>query len=125
MTDTLDSKSHDAETFDERLTSDTETKRELAKQFLKGEGVERDERKAVSLLEDCVGLGDADSMILLAKCCALGYGMEPNAERAKRLIFESSVNGNQTAFSFIKLINERRGKETFEVKSEHLIHQAT
>ena len=68
--------------------TEIEAKRESARRLLEGDGVDKDEVKAVSLLEDCVAHGDADAMMMLAKCCALGRGIEHNAERAEALVSE-------------------------------------
>ena len=83
-----------------------EAKREMVGQLLKGDGVEKDEAKAVSLLEDCVADGDADAMLMLAKCCALGRGMKHNAERAEALVIEAAWKGNNEAWCLRKLIND-------------------
>lgn len=75
----------------------TPAKKELAKRLLEGDGVEKNETKAVSLLEECVKEGSSDAMWLLAKCCALGYGTEHDAERAEMLIEKPAVHGNKGA----------------------------
>ena len=94
-----------------------EAKREMIGQLLKGDGVEKDEAKAVSLLEDCVADGDADAMLMLAKCCALGRGMEHNAERAEALVSEAAEKGNDEARILMKLISNWKGKETIDLRS--------
>ena len=78
----------------------------MAERLLKGDGVDKDEAKAVSLLEDCVAHGDADAMVMLAKCCALGRGMEHNAERAGVLVIDAAWKGNNEARILRKLIND-------------------
>ena len=45
--------------------TEIEAKRESARRLLEGDGVDKDEAKAVSLLEDCVAHGDADAMVML------------------------------------------------------------
>ena len=90
----------------------TEAKRELARRLMEGDGVDKDEAKAVSLLEDCVARGDAHAMVVLANCCALARGMEHNAERAEALIKESAEKGNQEAQSLMEVINDCKGKES-------------
>ena len=73
-----------AATLDDSATQGgMEAKREMARRLMEGDGVDKDEAKAVSLLEDCVAHGDADAMVMLAKCCALGCGMGHDAERAE------------------------------------------
>ena len=57
------------------------------------------------LLEDCVECGDAKAMVMLAKYCVFGHGIEDDRERAKELIVEAAKKGNQEAFSLIRLIN--------------------
>ena len=79
-------------------------KRRMAKRLLIGDGVDKDEAKAVSILEDCVARGDADAMIMLAKCCALARGMEHDIQRAETLISESAKNGNREAQCLMKLV---------------------
>ena len=85
-------------------------KREMARRLLKGDGVEKDEAKAVSLLEDCAARGDADAMVMLAKCCALGQGMKHKAEHAEALVTEAAKKGNDEAQRLMRLINEWKGK---------------
>lgn len=89
---------------------DVEAKRELAKRLMEEE---TDEKKAnaVSLLEDCVAIGDPDSMLMLGKCCALGRGMEQNVERAKVLLSESAKKGNSEAQFLMKIITSFQGEE--------------
>ena len=89
-----------------------EAKREKARRLLEGDGVDKDEAKAVSLLEDCVAHGDADAMVMLAKCCALGRGMEHNAERAEALVSDAAEKGNDEARILLQLINEWKGKQS-------------
>ena len=86
----------------------------MARRLLEGDGVDKDEAKAVSLLEDCVALGDTDAMVMLAKCCALGRGMEHNAERAEVLVSEAAKKGNDEARVLLQLINDCKGKERFD-----------
>ena len=93
-----------------------EAKRELARRLMEGDGVDKDEAKAVSLLEECVAHGDADSMVLLAKCCALARGMQHNAERAEALVSEAAEKGNYEAYILLQLINDFKGKERIYLK---------
>ena len=116
MADTVDVKSHYTRRSNELATGDIQTKRELAKRLMKGEGINKNETQAVILLEECAALGDADAMLMLAKCCALGCGMEQNAGRAKALISEASLKGNKEASSLMKLINEFKEKEGADMK---------
>ena len=87
-----------------------EAKREMARRLMEGDGVGKDEAKAVSLLEDCVAHGDADAMVMLAKCCALGCGMEHNAERAEALVSDAAEKGNYEAYILSRLVNEWKRK---------------
>ena len=96
----------------QRTQSRVGTKRKKAKQLMKGDGVEQDEAKAVSLLEDCVAHGDADSMMVLAKCCALGCGMEYNAKRAEALVSEAANKGNAEAQNMMEHITVCKGEES-------------
>ena len=86
-------------------------KTEFARRLLKGDGVDKDEEKAVSLLEDCVAHGDADAMVMLATCCAHGSGMEYNAERAEALLSDATMKGNNEARILMKLINDWKGNK--------------
>ena len=85
----------------------------MAKRLVFGDGVDKDEAKAVSLLEDCVTHGDTDAMVMLAKCCALGRGMEHDAERAEALVSEAADKGNHEARFLLRLINDWKGTERF------------
>ena len=94
---------------------DMEAKREMARRLMEGDGVDKDEAKAVSLLEDCVAHGDADAMVMLAKCCALGCGMEHNAKRAEALVSEAAKKGNKKARILLQLINDWKGNEHIDL----------
>ena len=94
---------------------DMETKREMAGRLLKGDGVDKAEEKAVSLLDDCVAHGDADAMVMLAKCCARGCGMEHDAERAEVLLSDAAEKGNDEARILMKLISDWKGKEILQL----------
>ena len=88
-----------------------EAKREMARRLLIGDGVDKDQAKAVSILEDCVARGDTDAMVMLAKCCALAHGIEHNAERAETLVSDAAQKGNHEAHILMKLINDWKGQE--------------
>ena len=92
-----------------------EDKKELAKRLLKGDGVEKDEAKAVSLLEDCVAFGDADAMVTLAECYAYGCGTEQDKDYAETLISQSAEKGNSEAKEMMKLIKEWKGEEAISL----------
>ena len=89
----------------------------MARRLVEGDGVDKDEAKAVSLLEDCVTHGDADAMVMLAKCCALGRGMEHNAERAEALVSDAAKKGNHEARLLLQLINDWKEKQHIDLKS--------
>ena len=72
-------------------------KREMAKRLVKGEGVPTNFRLSVAYLEDCVAEGDADAMLMLAECCALGRGIEQNRRRTERLVALAAMKGNDCA----------------------------
>ena len=88
----------------------------MARRLLEGDGVDKDEAKAVSLLEDCVAHGDADAMVMLAKCCALGRGMEHNAKRAEALVSDAAKKGNNEARILLQLINDWKGKQRVDLE---------
>ena len=96
---------------------DMEAKREMARRLLEGDGVDKDEAKAVSFLEDCVAHGDADAMVMLAKCCALARGMKHDAERAEALVSDAAEKGNNEARILLQLINDWKGKQHIDLKS--------
>ena len=87
-----------------------EAKKEMAGRLLVGDGVDKDDARAVLLLEDCVARGDADAMLMLAICCAFGRGMEHNAERAEALVLEAAMKGNDEARILMELINDWKEK---------------
>ena len=92
-------------------------KREMARRLLEGDGVDKDEAKAVSLLEECVAHGDADAMVMLAKCCVLGLGMGHNAKRAEALVSDAAKKGNHEARFLLQLINDWKGEKRFNLGS--------
>ena len=94
-----------------------DAKRKMAWRLLKGDGVDKNEAKAVSLLDDCVAHGDADAMVMLARCCALGCGMEHDAERAEALLSEAPKKENDEARILMKLINNWKGKQSIDLES--------
>ena len=96
---------------------DMEAKREMARRLLIGDGVDKDEAKAVSILEDCVAHGVTDAMVMLAKCCALARGIEHNAERAEALLTDAAEKGNHEARVLMQLINHWKGKERVDLWS--------
>ena len=102
---------------DSATQRDMEAKREMAWRLLKGDGVDKDEAKAVSLLEDCVAHGDADAMVMLATCCAHGSGMEYNAERAEALLSDATMKGNNEARILMELISNWKGKNCMALRS--------
>ena len=104
------------------VEEDTDAKKELAIRLLEGNDVPQNHPKAVALLEDCVALGDADSMLMLAKCCALGRGIEQNAERAESLISRAGNKGNEEALCLVELINEWKEKQSINLSSLSGIH---
>ena len=88
---------------------------ELAKRLMEGEGVDKNEPRAVDLLEDCVAFGDAYSMLRLAKCCALGCGIAQNGVRAETLVTESAKKENKEAQTLMEIINDCKEKETISL----------
>ena len=92
-----------------------EAQKELARRLLEGDGVDKDEAKAVSLLEDCVAHGDTVAMVMLAKCCAFARGMEYNAERAKALVSDAADKGNDEAQYLMRFIQEYQEKDKIDL----------
>ena len=91
-----------------------DAKKELAIRLIEGNCALQNHPKGVALLEDCVALGDTEAMIMLAKCCALGHGMEHDAERAESLISEAADKGNHEALRLMKLINDWKGQQSID-----------
>ena len=117
MTDKKDLKAPDAKR--QRVLAGQggiDAKRELAIRLMEGNGVPQNHPKAVALLEDCVALGDAEAMFMLAKCCAFGRGMEHDVERAESLICEAANKGNGEAWRLMRLINDWKGQHIIDLK---------
>ena len=72
-------------------------------------------KKAVSLLEDCASLGDADAMLILAQCYALGPEREQNLKRIETLLAESSKNGNKEARSLVEFMTNLEGQKIVDL----------
>ena len=122
MTDKQDLKTQSTDELHESVAQGyTIAKRELARRLLKGKGIDKDEAKAVSILEDCVALGDSEAMVMLAKCCAFGHGMEHNGERAEALVSEAAEKGNKEAQTLMKLIDDWKGQESIDLSYPALI----
>ena len=118
MTDKKDMKAQSVDELDVLVAhGDMDAKRELARTLIEGNGVPQNHTIAVALLEDCVALDDADAMLMLAKCCALGHGMKHDVERAESLICEAANKGNHEAQCLMKLINDWKGKQSVNLMS--------
>ena len=85
-------------------------KKEFARRLMIGKEVEKDEVKAVRLLKECAEDGDAEAMLMLGECCALGRGVKHNSERAQVLLTYAAECGNRQAQHLMKLINEWKGE---------------
>ena len=124
MTDKKDVKAQNVDEPDVLVRQgDMDAKRELAIRLIEGNGVPQNHTKAVALLEDCVALGDAESMLILAKCCAIGHGMERNTERAESLISEAANKGNHETQCLMELINEWEGTDNVDLSSLSCSHR--
>ena len=99
------------------MPEDIKAERELARRLMEGDGVDKDEAMAVSLLGDCAAHGDTDAMVMLAKCCALGCEIEQNAELAEVLLSDAAEKGNHEARILLQLINDWKGKESIDLGS--------
>ena len=123
MTDKKDLKAPDAKR--QRVLAGQggiDAKRELAIRLMEGNGVPQNHPKAVALLEDCVALGDADAMVVLANCCALGRGMDQDVKRTKSLILKAAKKGNEEALCLTKLIKKWKGKESINLSGLSSTH---
>ena len=115
MTDKKDVKAQSVDELDVLVgQGDMDAKRELAIRLMERNGPQS-HSKAVALLEDCVTIGDADAMLMLAKCCALGDGMEQDAERAESLICDAANKGNHEAQCLMELINKWKGQQSINL----------
>ena len=85
------------------------------------EEMDKEEAMAFSLLEDRASHDDAEAMLMLAKCYALGRGIKQNVERAEALVTESAKKGNDEAQELVMFLHEYKGKETFIVTRLHII----
>lgn len=95
---------------------DVKAKRELARRLTgKGE-TDKNKRKGVRLLEECVECGDAKAMVMLAKCCALGCGMEYDGKRAEGLISEAAKKGNEEGRCLMELIDSGRSRGFMDMR---------
>ena len=90
---------------------------EFARRHLEGDGMERDEMKAVEVLEDCAHSEIPDAMLMLAKCCALGRGIARDTRRARKLISDAAKRGNEEAGLLMKLFNELRQQHRVDLWS--------
>ena len=96
---------------DSATQEDMEAKREMARRLENDE----DEAFVTSLFEQKMAHDDTDTMVMLAKCCALGRCMEHNAERAEALVSEAAEKGNDEARILSQLINDWKGKERIDL----------
>ena len=69
---------------------------------------DEDEAFVTSLFEQKMAHDDTDTMVMLAKCCALAHGMEHNAERAETLVSEAAEKGNDEARFLLRIIKHWR-----------------
>lgn len=98
-------------------------KRELAMRLMEGKEIDKNEAKAIGLLEECVAAGDTDAMLMLARCCTLGHGTECDTERAETLLSEAAKKGNQEARSLIELIDDCKGQQHMDLDSLFDFHR--
>ena len=86
---------------------DLRAKAELARRMLE-EGMKENEVNAVSLLQDCARSDIPDAMVMLAKCYALGRGVECNKKQAEKLLSGAAKHGDEEAALLVKLFKEWR-----------------
>ena len=117
MTDKKDVKTQSVDEVDVLVgQGDKDAKRELARRLMGGNCFPQNCTIAVALLEDCVALGDAVTMLIIAKCFALGRGVEQDVERAESLISEAAKKRNREAQCLMRLINEWKGRESIDLR---------
>ena len=85
----------------------------LAKAYVIGIGVEKDEAKAVSLMQKAAAMGDGNSLFSLAVARAAGkYGLAKNPDEAANLLRNLAESGTYPpAQSFIGLVIAQREKQ--------------
>ena len=96
---------------------DLRAKAEFARRMLEGEGMNKNEVNAVSLLQDCVRSDIPDAMVMLAKCYALGRGVECNKKQAEKLLSGAAKHGDEEAALLVKLFKEWRKKNELSLWS--------
>ena len=99
----------------QRTLENVPEKKELAMRLMIGKELEKEEVKAVRLVKECAEDGDAEAMLMLGECCALGRGVKHNSERAQVLLTYAAECGNRQAQHLMKLINEWKGKERIDL----------
>ena len=85
-------------------------KTEVAWFLLAGHVVDRDQEKAVSLLEERVAQDDPDAMWMLALCKEFGMGTEKDLEAANALVTRAREHKNVVA----EFLGTKRGAVNFE-----------
>ena len=106
---------------------DLRAKAELARRMLE-EGMKENEVNAVSLLQDCARSDIPDAMVMLAKCYALGRGIECNKKQAEILLSGAAKHGDKEAVFLVNLFKEwRRQNELslwslYQNETKKLIH---
>ena len=93
-----------------------DAKKELARRLIDGKEVKKNDARAASLLKECVIDGDAEAMLMLAKCYAFGIGVPQNGMQAEELVSESAKMGNKEALFLMELLNDWKGKKTIVFK---------
>lgn len=99
---------------DSESQASIEAKKNVAKRLLENRG-EKNEEKAVLLLEECVACNDTDAMVMLAECCALGRGTSQNMKRAEELLSESAMKGNNGAQRLMTVIGKWKGEKNINL----------
>ena len=74
----------------------------VGKCYLKGEGTDRDEEKAVYWFEKGVENNDPHAMVSLADCYEYGYGVKRNTFREKELLLRAQELGSEAATARLK-----------------------
>ena len=83
-----------------------DAKKELARRLIDGKEVKKNDARAASLLKECVIDGEAEAMLMLAKCYAFGIGVPQNGMQAEELVSESAKMGNKEALFLMELLND-------------------
>lgn len=77
----------------------TNAMNQIAFSYLKGRGVEADDKKMLEWYERSAGLGNADAITNIGNIYAHGQGVEKDFDKAKDYFFKAAEQGNANAMN--------------------------